>query len=310
MEHTLLFMHITTNNSTGTIANSTANSSLDTSELAFSINLKNTKYKQYLYLKVDVIKLLGKFNIIESDCPNVISAIDSFIKNKFKLSIMDFKLIRIDYRFDAKIQNVTDRNALLKLLQIKSLKSFGHKKRIPIGVSSIYYNSKSIKILIYDKELERYEKGIPPLDDEKSVVRFEIAILNKHINYRKRKYKIEAVLENYMKAELFQKYIFDIVKIVKPGNFYKITEARKIITKSDLSDKNKQLLDDFLIDVSRSSLSEVKNKNIGGTKVYTKYTFDKLLKLLETLQINPVLIPKNWECSSKIDNPFKNIRIE
>lgn len=310
MEHTHEYLHILNSNSKLNIANFTANSASDTSELAFSFNLKNTKYKQYLYLKVDVIKLLGKFDIVESDCSNIISATDSYIKNKFKLSIMDFKLIRFDYRHDAKYYNVNDRNALMKLLQIKSLKTHGYKKREAIGVSSVYFNSKSIKILIYDKEIERYEKGIPPVDDEKSALRFEIAILNKHINYLKRKYNIEPVLENYMKAELFQKYIFEIVKIVKPGDFYKITDARKIIAKSDLSDKNKQLLDDFLVNVSRSSLSEVKNKSIDGTKVYTKYTYDKLLKLLEKLQINPILIPKNWDCSSKIENPFNNLLIK
>jgi len=102
----------------------------------------------------------------------------------------------------------------------------------------------------------------------------------------------------------------NIQKIVYKGDYYNIREANKIINKSSLSDKNKQFVREFLIDVSKNSITGAKKLTIDNSKIkYTDYKFKKALSILEELNINPILIPKNKEYLGTerifyIKNPF------
>ena len=86
--------------------------------------------------------------------------------------------------------------------------------------------------------------------------------------------------------------------IVYNGDYYKISAARKIINESNLTEKEKQQLIDFLRYVSRYGIEKAKKKN-------TRYYFNKFLNQLKPLNINPILIPRDKnDFPSFMKNPF------
>ena len=104
--------------------------------------------------------------------------------------------------------------------------------------------------------------------------------------------------------------IKNIQKIVYKGDYYNIYHADKIIENSKLKEIDKKLIRDFLIDVSKSGITGAKfKKKKDKTLKYTNYKYNKAIKLLEELNINPILIPKNLKAPngksySYIKNPF------
>lgn len=38
--------------------------------------------------------------------------------------------------------------------------------------------------------------------------------------------------------------------------------------------------------------------------VYSKYQYNNIIKTLQEINVNPILIPRDWECLSIIKNPF------
>jgi len=178
----------------------------------------------WMFVYVDFIDLLGKPQISEKDMPAVRCKMDEYLTYLFGASDKELILTR------------PDRKLLLKLYR-KTAEKHGFKKKYDQYESTVYFNSKSCHVVCYDKMEERLAKGENVQPYEKDVLRYEVCLLNMHLNYMKRQYGIEKKIGNYMKDDLWKKYFNgNVCPIFYRGNYYKITEATKIIHKSSLSD--------------------------------------------------------------------------
>lgn len=260
---------------------------------------------------VDVTKLLNRGNVYEEDYHEVKEKIDEAIEGLVGYSL-ELTLMRIDYRIDKYINSKAKRLILMHLYK-KMIDKYGFKvkKGKKKYKTSVRYDSKSMQIIIYDKEQEREDNKKYCEDYEKNILRFEVKLLNKHLNYNKRKYNIEKELKYYFNEELQMKYMLsNIQKIVYRGDYYNIREASKIINKSDIKEKDKGFVREFLVDVSENGISGAKEIMDEDNKTkYTKYKFKKAIDILEELNINPILIPKSREYlygerNFHIKNPF------
>ena len=271
---------------------------------AFRIVCRKTRISKYdmvrLHIYVDFIELLNKVDIVEEDVDEIISKVryevGSIICNN------DFELIlsRLDYRFDSLIEDKNERQQILKLLK-KSMASINYMKKINKYKNSIRFFSRSRSDNIYDKEVERLCKNKKIKQYEKNVLRFEAQVKNEHIKYQSKKLNISRSIEEYFTYQMYKKYMKKmIISVVGKGNFYSLREAEKIIKSSDLRNKDKIGLREFLLCTSQ-------NRNLSKTKeVYGKYKFNKYISILELLEINPIIIPEKWRVK-KIINPLTEL---
>jgi hypothetical protein len=245
----------------------------------------------WMFVYVDFINLLGKPQISEKDMPAVRCKMVEYLTYLFGASHKELILTRLDYRLDVVIPESDHRKLLLKLYR-KTAEKHGFKKKYDQYESTVYFNSKSCRVVCYDKMEERLAKGEIVQPHEKDVLRYEVCLLNRHLNYN-----------------LWKKYFNgNVCPIFYRGNYYKITEATKIIHKSSLSEKDKKKLREFLCDVSRNGISGVmklKEKSNNRSK-YSKYLVRKYIEMLEQLGINPILVPKNEKMVIKhrLSNPL------
>ena len=272
---------------------------------------KNKAHHYQINLFIDVTKLLNRGNVYEKDYYEVKRRIDEAIEG-FAGYTLDLILMRIDYRIDKYINSKAKRLILLHLYK-KMVDKYGFKvkKGRKKYKTSVRYDSQSMQVIIYDKEQEREDNNKHCEDYEKNILRFEVRLLNKHLNYNKRKYNIEKDLKYYFNEELQIKYMLsNIQKIVYRGDYYNIREASKIINQSYIKEKDKEFVRGFLIDVSENGISGAKEIMDEDNKTkYTKYKFKKAIDILEELNINPILIPKSREYlygerNFHIKNPF------
>lgn len=265
--------------------------------ITISREAKN-KYRKLIYIRVDLTILLNTFDIKNHHYQETIDKLDLFLENELAISYSKFTLIRIDYRFDVKLDKEI-RKFFLKLYRRKVIKKYGFKKKNKKKEhkTTMYMNNKSVSMIVYDKEEERKDKNRKIKKEEKDVLRFEVAVKNNHLNYQKRNGLVKDLL-NYFNQSMKEIY-FDknFNKILYSGDYYKIYEARKILKKKVHKEKLRKNIDNFLVEISNSSISTVKEN-------YSKYYFNKYIKKLEELNINPMLIPKNAELPSMIKHPF------
>lgn len=126
----------------------------------------------YLNIHVDVTKLLDKGDILESDYYKVQSKIDTFMNYIIGYNV-ELTLLRIEYRIDRYIESESERYILLHIYK-KLIFRYGFKKRSDKKEykTSIMYNSRSIRLIIYDKSAERLAKGKEPEKYEKNMIRY------------------------------------------------------------------------------------------------------------------------------------------
>lgn len=281
-----------------------------------------------IYLFIRFTDLLTNHVVNDHTLVNTIENIDIYLCEHLGISIHDFKLIRIDYKMDCIIPSEQDRKAVLKLIQKKAYNIKGHRMKWNESETTVYYNSKlrkkhedilkqkaqyeaqSSTIIIYDKMNEQISKKGTVSNEFKNVLRFEFRVKSKHLTYMKKKYGVEKTLLNYLNQAMYEKYITNIKRLLGIGDFYKVDTARKIINNSNIDIKIKAQLIVLLVEISRSSISTVKVKIENGKRKYSDYSFNKLISILSELNINPLLLSKNWKCADKILNPVNFIRKE
>lgn len=276
-----------------------------------TIGVKGRPYDYYVDIKIDVTKILNRGEVKEEDYCIVQDEIDKVIEDIIGYSL-ELTLLRIEYRIDIRIESGAKRYILLHLYK-KMIRKFGFKERKDEKEyeTSVMYDSGSIKLMIYDKDAERLAKDEESKDYEKNMMRYEVKVLNNHLNYNKNRYNIQKTLENYFREDMKNNYMVkNIQKIVYKGDYYTIYHADNIIKNSQLKERDKILVRDFLIDVSKWGISGAKSiKKKDKSLKYTEFKYKKAIKLLEELNINPILIPKNLkapngESYSYIKNPF------
>lgn len=249
-------------------------------------------------LVVDFIKLLGDANITESDIAEICYKLDDYLCNFVVSSGNDLELRRLDYRFDAYIDDEIVRNVLIKLFKKCLTKKHYMVKKATTSKTSVTYSSKSRHNNTYDKEAERKEKEQPIKVYERNILRFEAQILNSHIYYLKKSQGLQKLLENYFFEDMYQKYMRNmIVNTFYQGDYYNFRNASKLINQSVESKTAKKILD-FMLNISKlRSVSK-------AMAVIGKYKYDKYVNILQNVGVNPILIPKEHKIPH-IKNPLK-----
>lgn len=247
---------------------------------------------------IDFIKLLGKVNVCEEDNLNINKEMNAFIFDIVGNRNKEEVLIRIDYRFDIAVDK-RERETLLYLYN-KTMDKFRFKKKYNQYDTTIYFNSKSIQSKVYDKEVERKDKHEKVEDYEENILRFEVAVRNQHLNYNKRTYNIEKSINQYLNDSLFKIYMKkNLETFLYKGDYYTIYKAKKIIKSSNIKENDKDEVIEMIKYISKFGVTKTKEK-------FSKYKFKKYINILDELNINPILIPKNLEGAPKyIKNPFQ-----
>jgi hypothetical protein len=257
------------------------------------------KYGFRLIFVVDFIKLLSKTEIVESDCGVAERRIGSFLYSIFGVNLYESVVMtRIDYRLDVKVEDPKKRMLLLYLYS-KTRQKYGFFEKNDQYDSSLYFNCKSIVGACYDKEEEAVRVRGEAEDYEENVLRFEVRVFNQHLNHMKSRNKRPKILKEYFKEAAFESYMEKyLTPILFEGDFYRMDTAVKTINNSDLSDKDKMQLIDYLQFISESGIDSTKGK-------YTKYYLRKFSNQLKTLYINPILIPDSTpDYPQQLKNPF------
>ncbi len=119
----------------------------------------NTARHYKVNVFVDVTKLLNRGNVYEEDYYEVKERIDEAIESLVGYSL-EMTLTRIDYRIDRYINSKAKRLILIHLYK-KMVNKYGFKvkKDKQKYKTSVRYDSKSMQIIIYDKEQERKDKN-------------------------------------------------------------------------------------------------------------------------------------------------------
>ncbi len=270
-----------------------------------------TKSSGYGYtgMKIDFIKLLNKPNLSSSDLTEIYKKIYNAIETMFSYSKFPI-LKRWDFRLDVKFINKSEKDVIYKLYDKTTTKLYRFHRVKFINNSgckndyNYYYKTdaknQSITLNIYDKENERLNKDIIPEIYEEDVIRYEVQLRKRHIDYNKYKKDYERELDTYLNEDLF---IFYMDKYIKPiifyGNYYDIHNARKIINKNIKRKDEREKLINFLNLVSHNNIDKAK-------ETYSPHVYKHCINLLDSLGINPVLIPKHYNIK-KIVNPLREI---
>lgn len=264
------------------------------------------KYKIIrLHIYVDFIELLGRPNITPLDTDEILYRVRSVVEDIIDTNDFELVLSRVDFRYDVVIKDKKIRQLIISLLK-KSSKKVSYMKRVDKYKDSIWFFSKSRGDNIYDKEIECLAKGKKIKWFEKDVLRFEAQIKNEHIRYKNNRYEVKRSLEEYLNYDMYKAYMTKmVIGVVGKGNFYSLIEAEKIIKSSCVKEKYKIELRKFLVYTSRNGgLSKAK-------EFYGRYSFNKNIKILEELGINPIIIPERNGVRKTgikfIENPLKKL---
>jgi hypothetical protein len=276
-----------------------------------NIKMTITKSNGYGYtgMKIDFIKLLNKPNLGRADLSEIYKKIYSVLEPMF--IYFNFPILkRWDFRLDIKFSDKSEKDVIYKLYNKTTTRLYSLHREKFINNSgckndyNYYYktNAKnhSITLNIYDKGNERLNKGAIPKIYEEDVIRFEVQLRKRHIDYNKYKKNYERELDTYLNEELFVYYMEKYIKpIVFWGNYFDIYNARKIINSNVTRKDEREKLINFLILISENNIDKAK-------EIYTPHVYKHCINLLDSLNINPVLIPKHYSIR-KIINPLNDI---
>lgn len=274
---------------------------------------KNLKHSIIAFIKVDFTVLLNTPKIYGSDIERINNSIHSFLSDIFMEDI-DLVLKRIDYKKDITTKNEKEAQTLIAIYN-KARETYWALIKQGLYANSIRYNSKSIMLNIYQKDIERENRLSTKIEDVldievidsileillyKNTIRFEVQVLNKHLNYKKRYYGNRKTLDVYFSDEKSKHYLNYYLKpLFYSGNYYNLDNAISIIETSDLSLSWKRKLNNFIIVINQSNVSE-------SIKHYSYHKFRTNIKKLKELNINPITIPDNYNID-KIKNPLSKI---
>ncbi len=261
------------------------------------------KYKyDYLYISIilNPIKLINKSGVEvvkEDDLELVFKGFEK-VKNKiFKglPSLEYWNINRIDYAVNIYTEHVKE---YIKLFQ-RSDKPSGFKElyckkshRSKQLDGSFYLYNKSVAINFYDKEAELMTKNFN-IYGARNILRLEVQCNKSKINNirYKKEFDINYVknyLNMYLSKECIKSYYY---KTIGLGDYYKLSKAINMINDSGYTNIIKGKLIQVLKEVNlhRSIYSAREKSN------YSKKSFNKYLKMIRDLDINPVTIPNNWK---------------
>lgn len=163
---------------------------------------------------------------------------------------------------------------------------------------SLYLSNDSVTINFYDKENERLWNGFNK-DGAKNLLRLEIQCKPSKTNTLKSKYDFESKhLWQYLNSDISHQQIqYYYGKVIGEGDYYTLTEAIKRVNKSAYTSATK----DKLINVLREINA---HRSVWKAREESKYNsgcFNRYLKQIRALGVNPVTIPSRWKINSLIN---------
>lgn len=263
-----------------------------------------------IFLYIDCIKLLGRSKISIDDFEFIESVVND-IRVELLLYNKEFKLSRIDYRCDVLVEDFEVRKVLFNIYN-KYLKKTAYMKKVDVynkydktsnADFSIRYANGSKALNIYDKEEERKAKDEYIMEYERGIIRFEAQVNSSRIKYLNKKYGIKSKLKDYFTEEMYNKCMEEcIIKVICTGDYYNKYHAFERINNSEFTSVHKKNMKKFLLMVANKRSLEAGKKEF-------KNRYRTILKNLEKLNINPVLIAKNT-LMTKIENPIKDVLLK
>ena len=261
------------------------------------------KYK-HDYLNITIIlnpiKLISKNKLsvlTEDELDQVYSSFNE-LKNKIFTGLPSLEywdINRVDYAVNINTDYVKE---YIKLFQ-RSDKPGGFKETYCIKShrrkqldGSFYLYNKSTAINFYDKENERLKQNFN-VDGANALLRLEVQCNKSKTNNIKYKNEFKtSFVKNYLKKDLSKEYInYYYNKTIGSGDYYKLSKAIQIIKESNYTDIIKKRLIEVLQEVNlHRSIWRAREKS-----KYSKNSFNKYLKMIRTLNLNPVTIPNKWK---------------
>ena len=260
------------------------------------------RYK-YNFMQMSIImnpvKLIGmnKLEVIKMDLLEEAKKVFAEKMKKIHTSLprLDYWTInRIDYAVNINTPYVEE---YIKLFQ-RGDKPRGFKelycdkaKTRKQQYGSFYLFNNSVTINFYNKEDERLSQNFNK-DGAKDLLRLEIQCKKPKTNTLKEKNRFDSRhLEHYLSEQIsHQQLEYYYNKTIGTGDYYKLSEAIRIVQQSNYTSKTKEKLIEVLRAVSR-------HRSIWRAREESQYNsscFNRYLKQIRALGINPVTIPERW----------------
>lgn len=260
------------------------------------------KYKrklEFITIVLNPNKLVtgNRFNIIGiEEYEKLNEKFDEFIKDiHINLpSLAHWSMKRVDYTIDIETPYVKE---YIKLFQRGDKPSNFNELYCPISKTSkqidgsLYLFNKSVTINFYDKENEVLSKKIDA-NPCKNILRLEVQCKKSKTNYISIKNEFgNRFAKNFFDEQLSLnhiRYYYD--KIIGSGDYYTLGEAIRIVEESKYTRKTKDKLIEVLKAVSKHRSIWKAREN----STYNPNCFNRYLKQIRGLGVNPVTIPERW----------------
>ena len=235
-------------------------------------------------------------------------------------SFSDYRITRIDYCVNISLDEFFLECDPMQIMNLIKRSDIPHhyeewmkydniSHRMKSRPESFYLKSNSVTINYYSKYLqllnksqENVKKGYPPINQEildasRNIYRFEVQCKYHKIYSMSQKAKeagnrsinkYKSLLDPILCVTIISNYYN---KVIGKGDWYTLSTAIQIIKSKCFNSQKEQHLINALKDVSRCR-SLVKAKE--SCPIEKIGTFTRALNRLETLNINPVTIPREW----------------
>lgn len=242
---------------------------------------KGIKFQYYDYAETLLIyttahKVLKKRDITLKDYDEYMKRLNNILSEFYDIKIFKTKLVRLDYCVDLQLgKELIDIYLNIFKHNKRKYKYMKMKKKYD---SSIYLKTRRGKtnLNIYDRFAKTHN------EKDKGILRIEL---------QQKEYLIKKTgktLKDYWNISKMEMFYFDFLKgYFYIGNHYKLDDAIKMIDTSNITENKKEKLKQFLKDIMKSNLSDLKGYTINKT--------NSRIKLLDKLEINPLCIPKYTE---------------
>lgn len=267
-------------------------------------NYKNKQIEIFLNPR----RLIDKNKRIEITYEEDLKAIqEEFDKIINKISdklpkFLGWTIQRVDYCVNIKTEYVRDYINLFQRADrpSKYFKELYDDKKHRRGQKegSFYLSSNGVNINFYDKNNERLNNNI--LDkDSINILRLEIQCKkSKTDNIKSRRQFATKNLYYFFKEDLSRETIsYYYKRTVGSGDYYKLNNAIKMIKSSDNSIDMQNKMITILREVNKKRSVFIARQE----SIYNRNNFNKYLKKIRELNINPVTIPERWQID-KLEN--------
>ncbi len=261
----------------------------------------------YVLITINTRLLLGH-EPTPSNITYIEKEVIAFFEKTFDISmnyIDALTLNRIDYKVDFKSKFGVESQIFYELRDILSDTLNGIEKNIEKNSVSYCPKKGYIELISYNKENELYEKMKHKKNDEifannesmknyLGVIRTEVRVKNKKLNYTKKSLGLAKELQNYL-DDYIANYFFESYaqKIWYKEPFYRIDIAMKKINMAEnIKPMMKEKLKNLIFMIHNTGITNTKKFY---NKKYTSSTFISHIKKIRDLGINPLTFSKKYD---------------